>query len=101
MPMMSTALAVSIASIASAGIGAGVSIYEATRKPTILTPGPTSATTAAITGMQTEADKAAEALRARARQAGAAGRASTILTSPQGVLGSSVATVTPKTLLGQ
>jgi hypothetical protein len=47
---------------------------------------------------QTEADKAAEQLRARARKAGA-GRQSTVLTSPLGATGAP--SVVTKTLLGQ
>lgn len=58
-------------------------------------PPPTAAVASVDT--QTEADKAAEEVRKRARKAGA-GRQSTILTSPLGTTGP--ASVTTKTLLG-
>lgn len=60
------------------------------------TPPPAPAAVAAV-DTQTEADKAAEELRKRARKAGA-GRQSTILTGPLGTAGP--AQVTTKTLLG-
>lgn len=47
----------------------------------------------------TEADKAAEELRKRARRAGSGGRQSTILTTPLGVV--DTAPVVRKSLLGQ
>ncbi len=58
-------------------------------------PPPTAAVASVDT--QTEADKAAEEVRKRARKAGA-GRQSTILTNPLG--GTSAPAVAPKTLLG-
>lgn len=64
-------------------------------------PAPVPAPVAPITDstIQTEADKAAEALKSRARAAG--GRSSTILTSPLGVTGTGSSPTQQKTLLGQ
>jgi hypothetical protein len=59
---------------------------------------PPAPAAAASADMQTEADKAAEQVKANARKAGA-GRQSTILTSPLGATGDP--SVTQKTLLGQ
>ena len=63
---------------------------------TVYLPAPPVAQTPAE--MQTEADKAAEEVKKKARKAGS-GRQSTILTSPLGVV--SPAPVQVKTLLGQ
>lgn len=74
----------------------GLAIKSAVSKPSVPSV-PNAATSDAA--MQTEADKAAEALRAKARAAGSGGRQSTILTSPLGVT-STPAPSQQKTLLG-
>jgi|KBSMisStandDraft_5_1062788.scaffolds.fasta_scaffold01900_12 hypothetical protein len=74
---------------------AGLGIKAATSKPNIPNVPGANATPA---DLQTEADKAAEDLRARARKAGSGARQSTILTSPLGVVNS--APPAQKTLLG-
>lgn len=79
-----------------AGVAAAVSIGEAV-KGTPKPPPVPSASTAAAT-MATQSNAAADALRARNIQAG---RAATILTSPQGVTGTQSVTTQQKTLLGQ
>lgn len=73
----------------------GLAIKSAVSKPSVPSI-PNAATSNAA--MQTEADKAAEALRAKARAAGSGGRQSTILTSPLGTV--NTATPQQKTLLG-
>lgn len=82
----------------AAGLSTGLAIKNAVSKPDVPTI-PTAAQSDAT--MKTESDKAAEATKARARAAGAGGRASTILTSPLGVTGSSPVSTGPKTLLGE
>jgi hypothetical protein len=76
-------------------LSAGLGIKAATSKPSVPTI-PSTATSQ--TDIQTEADKAAEDLRAKARAAGSGARQSTILTSPLGVV--NTAPPRQKTLLG-
>lgn len=82
---------------ASSAVGAGLAISSAVSKPKV-PPVPNAA--AADAQIQTEADKAASDLRAKAKLAGAGGRQATILTSPLGVTGPGVTPVSQKTLLG-
>lgn len=76
-------------------LSTGLAIKSAVSKPSVPAI-PDAATT--DKAMQTEADKASEALRAKARAAGSGGRQSTILTSPLGVTSSP--NTQQKTLLG-
>lgn len=82
--------------VGSTALTSGLAIKQAVSKPSVPSI-PNAATTDAA--MQTEADKAAEALRAKARAAGSGGRQSTILTSPLGTVNTNTPTQ-QKTLLG-